>query len=61
MNDFGLFGQDSRFYEQLIVVDDMINLGSFELRPLDDMNLLGCWMISMIFHHEIKPIDFMNC
>ena len=38
MNDFGLWAQSSRYYEQLRVVDDMIELGSYELKPLNVMN-----------------------
>ena len=38
MNDSMLSAQGSRCYEQLRVVDDMNDLESHELRPLDAMN-----------------------
>ena len=34
-----------RCYEQLNFVDDMNDLESYELRPLDAINNLGLWMI----------------
>ena len=38
MNDSMWWAQGSRCYEQLKVVNDMNNLGSRELSPLDAMN-----------------------
>ena len=37
--------EDSRCYEQLRVMDEMNNLGSCKINPLDDMNNLRVWMI----------------
>ena len=34
-----------KIYEQLRVVDDMNDLGSRELNPIDSINLLRLWMI----------------
>ena len=38
MNDYRLWAQGSKYYEQLKVMDDMIELGSQKLKPLDAMN-----------------------
>ena len=38
MNDSESWAQGFRYYEQLRVVDDMIDSGSCELKPLDAMN-----------------------
>ena len=51
MKDFELYAPSTRCYEQLKILDDMNDLGSHDLRPLDDMNnsslkkiwtILGC-------------------
>ena len=60
MNDFGLWPQHSRGYEQLKAMDDMSYFGSLaqgfgcyeQLKVVDDMNDLGS--------HELKPLDGMN-
>ena len=41
MNDSMWRDQNSRCYDQLKVVDEMNDLGSYEPRPLDVMNSLG--------------------
>ena len=41
MKDSGLWAQGSRSYEQLRVVHDINDLGSYELRPLNAMNHYG--------------------
>ena len=41
-------------------MDDMDDLGSHELRPVDVMNCSRLWMIWMILCHELKPLDAMN-
>ena len=38
MSYYGLWAQGSKWYEQLKVVDDMNDLGSHELKPLDVIN-----------------------
>ena len=45
MSYFGSLAQGFGCYEQLKVADDMDNLGSHELEPLDGMNILGVLMI----------------
>ena len=60
MNDFKSWTQGFKCYEKLRVVDDMNNLGSCELRPLDAMNNLGIRMIWMILGHEPMSLDVMN-
>ena len=52
--------QGSGCYEQPRVVNDMKDLRSHEIRPLDVMNRLGRRMILMILHHELKPLDATN-
>ena len=34
--------------------------GSYELKLHDLMNYLKLWMMWMIVHHELKPLDDMN-
>ena len=41
-------------------MDDMDDLGSRELRPLDAMSSSRLWMIGMILHHELRVVDDMN-
>ena len=41
-------------------MDDVNNLGSCELRPLDAMNNLGIRMISTILGHEPMNFNIMN-
>ena len=38
MNNYASLAQASKFYEHVRAMDDMNNLGSHELRPLDTMN-----------------------
>ena len=60
MNDFGSWAQGSKCYEKLIVMDDMNNSGSYELRPLDAKNNLEIRMIWTILDHEPKRLNVMN-
>ena len=60
LKDSELWAQGSRYYEQLRFVDDMNNLGSCELRPLDSMNSLGLWMTWTTLGHEHKALDAFN-
>ena len=60
MKDSSSWAQGSRSSEQLRVVDDMNDLGSYELKPLVAMNRWGLWMLWAILHHEVKPLDAMN-
>ena len=39
-------------------MDDMGNSGSYELRPLDDINNIALWMIWMILGHETMALKF---
>ena len=41
-------------------VDDMNDLGSHELRPLDAMNNLGLWVIWKILSCKEKALNAMN-
>ena len=41
-------------------MDDMNELGSHELKPLDAMSRSRLWLIRMILHHELKVMDDMN-
>ena len=50
----------SKCYEQLRVVDDMNDLGSYEPRPLDAMNNLGFEMIQTILGREPMSLNVMN-
>ena len=50
----------SNHYELLIVVDDMNDSVSYDLRPLDAINRLGLWMLIMILHHVLKAMDAIN-
>ena len=47
-------------YEQLIVVDDMNDSVSYDLRPSEAMNHLGLWMLITILQHTHKPLYAMN-
>ena len=60
MNNSKSEAQGSRCYEQLRVMDDMNNLGSYELRPLDSMNNIGLRMIQIILGHEPMILNVMN-
>ena len=41
-------------------MDDMNDLVSYDLRPLDAMNHSRLWMLIMILHHVFKPLYAMN-
>ena len=43
INGTVLWAQGCRYYEQVKVMDDMNDLGSRDLRPLDAMNSSGLW------------------
>ena len=60
MNDSMLSAQGSRCYEQLRVVDDMNNLGSYELWSLDALNNSRLRMIWTIFCREPMTVNVMN-
>ena len=45
MNDSTSLAQAFKFYEHVRVMDDMNNLGSCELKPLDTMNRSSLWTI----------------
>ena len=47
-------------FEQLSIVNDMNDLISSKLRPLDALSSLGLWMIWMILRHELRVLDVMN-
>ena len=49
-----------RCYEQLNFVDDMKDLESCELKPLDAINSSGLWMILMILGCEPMALNAMN-
>ena len=55
-----LVAQGCECYEQLRVVDDMNDLGSRELRPLDAMNNSELWIIWTIPYREPKALNVMN-
>ena len=52
---FNSWSQGSRCYEQLIVVNDMNDLVSCDLRPLDAMNRSELWMLITNLHHWLLP------
>ena len=52
MNDSMLLAQGFRCYKQLRVVDDMNDLGSYELQFVDALNSSRLRMIWMIFGRE---------
>ena len=56
----GSWAQGYGFFEKLSIVNDMKDLISRELRPLDVMSSLGLWMIWMILDHELRVVDDMN-
>ena len=60
MDESGSWAQGFRFYEQLRVVDDMNDLGSHELKPLNAMNNLGLGMIWTIISHELMALNVKN-
>ena len=60
MNDSMLSAQGSRCYEQLRVVEDMNDLGSYELRSLDSLNNSRQRMIWTIFGREPMTLDVMK-
>ena len=41
-------------------MDDINELGSHELKPLDAMSSSRLWLISMILHHELRVVDDLN-
>ena len=41
-------------------MDDMNDLVSCDLRPLDAMNRSRLWMLRTIIHHALKPLYAMN-
>ena len=45
LKNLGSLAGGFRCYEHVRVMDDMNNLGSHELRPLDTMNHSSLWMI----------------
>ena len=57
---FGSWPQGYVCFEQLRIMNDMNDLISCELRPLDVVSSLGLWMIWMILHHELRAMDDMN-
>ena len=63
MVDFRNLGSSTegfRWCDDVRVMDDMNNLRSYELRPLDTMNNSRLWMIWTILHHTLKQLDAMN-
>ena len=67
MNNYRSWAQGFRYYKKLRamvdlsnIVDDMNDLGSCELRPLDTMNNSNLLMLWMILCHELKVLDDMN-
>ena len=60
LSNYRSWAQSSRCYVQLNIVDDMNDLGSCELRPLDTMNNSNLLMLWMILCHELKVLDDMN-
>ena len=38
----------------------MNDLGSYKLKPPNDMNNLGVWMIWTILDHELKALNVIN-
>ena len=60
MSYYRSWAQGSGWYEQLKVVNDMNDLGSRELKPLDVMNNSGLWMIWKILGHELEALETMN-
>ena len=54
------WAQGYGFFERLSSVNDMNDLISCELRPLDAISSLGLWMIWMILCHELRVVDDMN-
>ena len=41
-------------------MDDMNDLGSYKLKPPDDMNNSGVWMILTIRGRETKALNVIN-
>ena len=41
-------------------MDDMNDLRSRQLNPLDVVNCLGLWMTLMTLSHELSALDTMN-
>ena len=60
MNDFMLSAQGSRCYEQLRVVDDINDLGSYELQSLDSLNNSRLRIIWTIFGRKPMTLNVMN-
>ena len=56
MNDFRLWPQHSKCYDQLKVVDDMNDSTSHELKPLEGMNKSGVWIIWTILGSETMTL-----
>ena len=59
MNDYRLWNQGYRYYEQLKAIININDFG-FELKALGAMNSLGLWMIRTILGHDLKGLDAMN-
>ena len=57
---FSSWSQGSRCYEQLIVVNDMNDSVSCDLRPLDAMNRSELWMLITNLHHALKTLYTLN-
>ena len=57
MTDSKLWVQSSKCCQQLIFVDEMNELQSHVLKPLDSMNNSGLWMTWMNLGREIKAQD----
>ena len=60
MNYSKSWDQGSRCYEPLKEVDDMDDLGSYELRALNVINNSRLCMIWTIIGHELEDLDAMN-
>ena len=61
MNDFRLWAQGSKYYEQLRGLDKMNELLSYVLKPLDSMNNSGLWMTwTTLGHERLRVVVDMN-
>ena len=56
MVDFRLWAQN----EELRIMNDMNDLGSYQFKPLDVVNHLGLWMTLMTLGCEVSVLDTMN-
>ena len=57
---FRLWTQGFRRNEQLKVMDDMNDSGSYQFRPLDVVIRLGLWMTLTTLGHELSTLDTIN-